>query len=226
VNLPKLYAIVDVEVSARAGWAPRDLARAYLAGGARLLQLRAKDLAGAAFLELATAIVQDARDVDGQVIINDRADIAVLSGAAGVHVGQDDLSVADARRLVGAGAIVGVSTHTHAQLEAALEQPISYVAVGPVFGTSTKATGYDPVGLQLIRDAAALAAPTGIAVVAIGGITLDRAQSVWGAGAASAAVITDLLSGDPSERVARFVQSALGVERAERGSPGADTRGR
>ena len=111
----KLYAIVDVDVCARVGWRPRDLARAYLTGGARLLQLRAKNLGGAAFLDLARAMVSDARGVDGKVIINDRADITVLSGAAGVHVGQDDLSVADVRRIVGAAAVVGLSTHTHAQ---------------------------------------------------------------------------------------------------------------
>jgi len=205
VSLPKLYAIVDAELCARGGWAPRELAQAYLAGGARLLQLRAKDLGGAAFLELATAMVNDARQVDGRVIINDRADIAVLSGAAGVHVGQDDLSVEDVRRIVGADAIVGLSTHTHAQLEEALSQPISYVAVGPVFGTSTKATGYEAVGLQIIRDAYAVASPKGMPVVAIGGITLDRVKSVWDAGAASAAVISDLLVDDPVARVARFV---------------------
>jgi len=204
VNLPKLYAIVDVEVCARVGWAPRDLARAYLSGGARLLQLRAKDLGGAAFLALATAIVGDARESGGQVIINDRADIAALSGAAGVHVGQDDLSVDDVRRIVGAEAIVGLSTHTHAQVEDAIGLAISYVAIGPVFGTVTKATGYDAVGLQMVRNAHALASARGIPVVAIGGITLERVNSVWDAGAASAAVISDLLVDDPAARVAQF----------------------
>jgi len=204
VNLPKLYAIVDVEVCARVGWAPRDLARAYLSGGARLLQLRAKDLGGAAFLALATAIVGDGQESGGQVIINDRADIAALSGAAGVHVGQDDLSVDDVRRIVGAEAIVGLSTHTHAQVEDAIGQAISYVAIGPVFGTVTKATGYDAVGLQMVRNAHALASARGIPVVAIGGITLERVKSVWDAGAASAAVISDLLVDDPAARVAQF----------------------
>ena len=204
MNLPKLYAIVDVEVCARVGWAPRDLARAYLSGGARLLQLRAKDLGGAAFLALATAIVGDARESGGQVIINDRADIAALSGAAGVHVGQDDLSVDDVRRIVGAEAIVGLSTHTHAQVEDAIGLAISYVAIGPVFGTVTKATGYDAVGLQMVRNAHALASARGIPVVAIGGITLERVNSVWDAGAASAAVISDLLVDDPAARVAQF----------------------
>ena len=205
----KLYAIVDVDVCARVGWRPRDLARAYLTGGARLLQLRAKNLGGAAFLDLARAMVSDARGVDGKVIINDRADITVLSGAAGVHVGQDDLSVADVRRIVGAAAVVGLSTHTHAQVEDAVRQPISYLAIGPVFGTSTKATGYKAVGLEMIRDAYARSSPHGIPVVAIGGITLDRVKSVWEAGAASAAVIGDLLVDDPAARVAQFVDADI-----------------
>jgi thiamine-phosphate pyrophosphorylase len=208
-NPATLYAIIDVDLCARAGWAPRALARAYLAGGARLLQLRAKDLGSASFLELATAMVSDAQGVGGQVIVNDRADIAVLSGAAGVHVGQDDLAVADVRSIVGAEAVVGLSTHSRAQLADAVRQPISYVAIGPVFGTATKATGYDAVGLQMIRDAHAIAAPQGIPVVAIGGITLDRVSSVWAAGAASAAVISDLLTDDPAERVAEFQRSGV-----------------
>jgi thiamine-phosphate pyrophosphorylase len=207
LNPARLYAIVDVDLCARRGWAPRELARAYLTGGARLLQLRAKELSGAAFLDLATAVVDDARAVGGQVIVNDRADIAALSGAAGVHVGQDDLTVDDARRIVGAEAVVGLSTHTHAQLEDGVGQSISYVAVGPVFGTSTKATGYDAVGLELVRDAYAIASPKGIPVVAIGGITLDRVASVWDAGAASAAVISDLLTDDPAARVGQFLES-------------------
>ncbi|HUE89572.1 MAG TPA: thiamine phosphate synthase [Vicinamibacterales bacterium] len=207
MSLPTLYAIVDVDACARAGWAPRDLARACLAGGARLLQLRAKELGGAAFLELATALVDDARRVGGRVIVNDRADIAALSGAAGVHVGQDDLSVSDARRIVGGEAMVGLSTHTHAQLQDALTQPISYVAIGPVFSTGTKATGYDAVGLEMVRDACALMSPGGIPVVAIGGITLDRVTSVWDAGAASAAIIGDLLTDDPAARVVQFLEA-------------------
>lgn len=205
-NPAKLYAIVDVETCVRAGWAPREVARAYLAGGARLLQVRAKNLGGAAFLELATAMVSDARPVGGQVIVNDRADLAALSGAAGVHVGQDDLTVADIRRIVGADAVVGLSTHSPAQLDEAVRQAISYVAIGPVFGTATKATGYDAVGLPMIRAAHAIASPRGIPVVAIGGITLDRISSVWTAGAASAAVISDLLSADPEARARQFVE--------------------
>ena len=112
------------------------------------------------------------------------------------------------RRIVGPHAIVGLSTHTRAQLEAALEEAISYVAIGPIFGTASKDTGYEAVGLTMIREAHAIAAPRNVPVVAIGGITLARAQSVWDAGAASVAVISDLLTDDPRARVAEFTRRA------------------
>jgi thiamine-phosphate pyrophosphorylase len=184
----------------------RDLARAYLAGGATVLQLRAKALASGALLELAAAMAEDARAAGGTVIVNDRADIAALAGA-GLHLGQDDLVPADARRVVGADAIVGFSTHTADQIDDALRQPLSYLAIGPVFATTTKDTGFAPVGLDMVARAAMLAAPQGIPVVAIGGITLDRAASVRGAGAASVAVITDLLVGNPEARVRQYLSA-------------------
>src|SRR6185295_1457198 len=112
------------------------------------------------------------------------------SKADGVHVGQEDLPPPAARALVGPDALVGLSTHTEAQIDAALDQPISYLAVGPIFGTSTKATGYDAVGLERVRYAAG----TARVVVAIGGITLETIADVIEAGATSAAVITDLLA--------------------------------
>jgi thiamine-phosphate pyrophosphorylase len=200
-----LHAIVDVEVTARAGWAPIDLARAYLDGGAQLIQLRAKPLASGPLLDLCDALVRAAVPFKGEIIVNDRADLAVLAGAAGVHVGQGDLPPADARRLVGPAAIVGFSTHTVAQIEAAIREPISYLAVGPVFRTRTKDTGYSAVGLELVSTAARLAGP--IPVVAIGGISIDSAESVLKAGATSVAVIGDLLSqGNPRGRVAAYLQ--------------------
>jgi thiamine-phosphate pyrophosphorylase len=204
VVFPRLYAIVDVDVAVRAGWTPRDLARAFLAGGARLLQLRAKALASGAYLDLALAVAADARAADAHLIVNDRADIALLAEAAGVHVGQDDLEPEDARRVVGAEAIVGWSTHSSAQIADALVRPISYVAVGPVFGTQTKDTGYSRVGLSLVHEAAQRAADT-LPVIAIGGITLDTAAGVIQAGAASVAVISDLLVGDPESRVRQYL---------------------
>jgi thiamine-phosphate pyrophosphorylase len=201
--LGPLHTIVDVDMAAQAGWAPLDLARACLDGGARLLQLRAKHLASGAFLTLCDGLVQAAAPYRASIIVNDRADLAVLAGAAGVHVGQEDLAPAQARRLLGPAAIVGFSTHTVAQIEAAVLEPISYLAVGPVFGTNTKDTGYSAVGLELVSTAVRLAGA--IPVVAIGGITLATAPAVWRAGAAAVAVISDLVSnGDPAARVASY----------------------
>jgi thiamine-phosphate pyrophosphorylase len=200
-----LHAIVDVDVATHAGWAPLDLACAYLDGGARLLQLRAKQLASGPLLKLCDGIVQAAARYNASIIVNDRADLAVLANASGVHVGQEDLAPADARQLLGPAAIVGLSTHTVAQIEAAVREPISYLAVGPVFGTRTKDTGYSAVGLHLVATAARLAGS--IPVVAIGGITLETASSVLDAGARSVAVIGDLLTrGTPQTRVAAYLQ--------------------
>src|SRR4030095_8539418 len=138
----RLHAIVDVDLAVRAGWTPIDLARAVLDGGAMLIQLRAKQLSSAAFLDLADAAVRLARPYQANIIVNDRADIALMSGAAGAHVGQDDLPPSAARRLMGEAAVVGLSTHSVAQVERALREPISYVGVGPVFGTRSPDTGY------------------------------------------------------------------------------------
>ena len=208
--MAKLQAIVDVEVAERVGWRPDDLARAYLDGGARFLQLRAKQLPAGLFLDLCDTVVRAAESYGAQVIVNDRIDLARVSGAAGAHVGQDDLPPADARLQLGPGAIVGFSTHSVSQVEAALHEPITYLAVGPVFGTSTKETGYTPVGLELVATAAKLVGDL-VPIVAIGGITLERAPEVVKAGAECVAVIGDLVaSGDPSSRVRAYLTALAG----------------
>ena len=115
-------------------------------------------LGGRDLLEAATAIVAPRRGGRRDVIVNDRADIARLSGAAGVHVGQDDLAARQVRAVLGPNAIVGLSTHTAEQVDRALREPVDYVAIGPVFGTGTKATGYKPVGLEAVGEAAVKAA--------------------------------------------------------------------
>lgn len=200
-----LHAILDVDVAARAGWAVAGLAHAFLDGGARLIQLRAKRLPSAPFLEHADALVRIAEPYRATVIVNDRVDIALLSGAAGVHVGQEDLAPDAARRLLGADAVIGRSTHTTTQIEAAAVRPVTYVAVGPVFSTQTKATGYEAVGLELVAHAVRMA--RGLPVVAIGGITLENAPLVLAAGASGVAVISDLLTGgDPKRRVAAYLR--------------------
>ena len=199
---PFLYPIIDTDVCHARGRAPLALAAAYVSGGARILQLRHKSGSSAAFLQLADSLVALARPAGAIVIINDRADIARLSGAGGVHVGQDDLSPADARAVAGATAVVGLSTHDAAQIEAALETDATYLAVGPIFGTTTKETGYSARGLDLLSHAAG----HGKLVVAIGGITLDRVPKLVAAGAAGVAVITDLLVGDdPETRTREFI---------------------
>jgi thiamine-phosphate pyrophosphorylase len=202
---PALHAVVDVEAAARAGWKPAELARAFLAGGATWIQVRAKRLSSADFLDLCDAVVRSASEHRATVIVNDRADLARLSGAAGVHVGQDDLSPSAVRRLLGPDAIVGCSTHTLDQFAAAVLAPASYIAVGPIFGTTTKDTGYAAVGLELVSAASARA--NGRPIVAIGGVTLENALSIIAAGAAAVAVISDLLvTNDPEGRTRAFLQ--------------------
>jgi thiamine-phosphate pyrophosphorylase len=207
VHLPRLYAIVDVDVCAREGREPADVARAFLSAGLTCLQLRAKSWESGPMLDLARTLVAEAGPA--LVIVNDRADVAAIAGASGVHVGQYDLAPTDVRRVVGPDSIVGLSTHTDEQLRAALAEPVSYVAIGPVHATATKDTGYDPIGLEGVRGAARLARERGLPLVAIGGITLERAPDVISAGADSVAVAADLLQGDPAARAGEFLR-ALG----------------
>jgi thiamine-phosphate pyrophosphorylase len=192
-----LYAIVDADVCAREGRAPVDVARAFLSAGAKLLQLRCKSWGSAAFLDLANTVIEDANQAGAAAIVNDRADVAALSHAHGLHVGQEDLSPVDARKVIGDEPLLGLSTHTRDQWESAVKDPICYIAIGPVFGTGTKATGYDAIGLETVTLASDAAAQAGLPAVAIGGITRNNAVSVIEAGAASVAVISDLLHGDP-----------------------------
>jgi thiamine-phosphate pyrophosphorylase len=206
VILPALTAIVDADVTAAHGWTVPEAARACLNGGARLLQVRAKRAPSGALLAWCDEIVAAAAPFGAAVVVNDRADIARMAGAAGVHVGQDDLPPAAARAILGPAAIVGLSTHTRKQVVSARREPITYLAVGPIFGSRTKDTGYEAVGLDLVRFAVA-AAGADVPAVAIGGVTLDRAEEVIAAGAASVAVIGDLFAtGDPEARTREYVE--------------------
>lgn len=195
----------------RSGWTLPDLADAYLAGGARFIQIRSKQSGSGVFLEMCEDLVGRARKAGATVIVNDRADIARLSGADGVHLGQEDLDPVIVRSMLGIAAIIGLSTHSQDQVRAAGQLPVDYIAVGPIFSTSTKETGYAAVGTKLVSDARAIlrdAHRGTIPVVAIGGITLDRAPEVIASGAASVAVISDLLStGDPETRVREYLRA-------------------
>jgi thiamine-phosphate diphosphorylase len=185
------------------------LADAYLAGGARFIQIRSKRASSAAFLSMCEDIIARTRGAGAIVVVNDRADIARLAEADGVHLGQDDVEPTAARRLLADQALIGISTHTAEQVRAALDQPVEYIAVGPVYGTSTKDTGHADVGTAFVTQAVAIVRESSRPrpVVAIGGITLDRARDVLEAGAASVAVISDLLStGNPETRVREYLQ--------------------
>jgi thiamine-phosphate pyrophosphorylase len=192
------------------------LADAFLAGGARFIQIRAKAAPGAAFLEMCEAVVERAHTAGAVVIVNDRADIARFSRADGVHLGQDDLSPAMARQVLGGQAIVGFSTHSIEQVHTASRLPVDYIAVGPIFGTTSKETGYGAVGTRLVSEARAVLTEAGLdtPIIAIGGITLERAATVIEAGASSVAVISDLLStGDPAARVRDYVTLGISTRR-------------
>ncbi|MGE0393220.1 MAG: thiamine phosphate synthase [Vicinamibacterales bacterium] len=199
----RLYVICDVDALEAASWEPVAFVDACLEAGASLFQLRAKRLDAGAFAALTRRVLARA-GTSATVIVNDRVDVALVTGAGGAHVGQEDLAPAAARAQLGDAAIVGVSTHTEAQLAEAARQPVSYVAVGPVFGTATKDTGYAPVGVELIARAREIAG-AGMPLVAIGGITPDRAADAVRAGADAVAVIGGLIGPQPGALVARYL---------------------
>lgn len=203
-RLCPLYAVVDAALALERGYEPVDLARRFLDGGAKLLQLRAKGDPSGRVFDWSLAIAEHAARAGAGFIVNDRADVAVMAGAGGVHVGQDDIPPAAVRRLAPSPFVIGLSTHSAAQIASAARESVDYLAIGPVFGTRTKDTGYEAVGLGLVQAASRNAA--GLPVVAIGGITLDNALSVIDAGASSVAVISDLLAtGDPQARVREYL---------------------
>ena len=202
-----LYSILDVSLCAAHGLAPLEALDAFLRGGAKLIQLRDKTPASGARLALADEVVRRCRAGGATILINDFVDIARMSGADGVHLGQEDMAVDDARGILGPDAQIGISTHGEQQIEAAAASSASYLAVGPIFSTLTKNTGYTARGLHLVRHAAAVGRP----VVAIGGMTLDRVPDVMRAGAAAVAVISDLLAGGNLESRTRQYLAALRV---------------
>lgn len=207
LKLPPLYAILDPEQT-RGRPAERVLA-ALLEAGVSILQLRVKSLPPVDFLELAKQARAVTRAHGCQLIINDRVDIALACGADGVHLGQDDLPLRAGRKLMGQK-IIGISTHDLDQARAAERDGADYIGFGPMFGTRTKATGYEARGpemLQQIRRAVTLP------IVAIGGITEDNVQEVWQAGADSAAIIGDVLhDNDPGAKALRILSQYRTVQ--------------
>lgn len=207
--LPRLYAILDLDASAARGIDSLILLHIWLDAGIRLVQLRAKSATLGPMLAIADAAVQASRPYGARIIVNDRADVAVLSEAHGLHVGQTDLQPVAARRIIGDQAWLGLSTHTDGQLAGALDEPISYVAMGPVYGTASKDAPDATVGLDGVKSAANLIRRRGrpLPLVAIGGITLATAPGVLAAGADAVAVISGLLSDAPAARAAEWVRA-------------------
>jgi thiamine-phosphate diphosphorylase len=206
-----LYVIVDADAAGRAGWTAPTCAAACLDAGARLLQVRAKDAPARDMLTWVEDLLRLAESYpDTLVFVNDRVDVAIAAGLPNVHVGQDDLPADDVRQMIGDVGHIGLSTHTRAQVEAARGAPVDYLAMGPVFGTDTKDTGYEAVGLGRVRMAVDVVQAAGLPwpVVGIGGITIERAPQVIEAGAAAVAVISAIFEGDgPAPQVRRFLRA-------------------
>jgi len=199
--LSPLYVILDAALLPND---PVEYLKKLMDAGARLFQYRNKTASARELLQASQALNVTARQENATFVVNDRPDIARLAWASGVHVGQEDVEVSAARAIVGPDALVGVSTHNLQQLAAAAESDADYIAIGPVFETRSKAKADPVVGLDLIRAARKLTAKP---IVAIGGITLERAKDVLQAGADSLAVISDIwTSRNPAARVKQYLE--------------------
>ena len=212
---PPLYAIIDAALLTTS---ELSFAEMMAESGVELLQYRNKRATSRELFEASQAIsarlsrLSESGAYAPRFIVNDRADIALLVNAHGVHVGQEDLSVEEARTVVGRESWVGVSTHSLEQLDAAEETSANYIAFGPIFPTSSKENPDPVVGLELLRKARQ---HTRKPLVAIGGITLERAAETFRAGADSVAVARDLIaSADPATRARLYLrEAALARER-------------
>jgi thiamine-phosphate pyrophosphorylase len=201
--LPRFYPILDTAAIERCGGNLPRVAEDLLTAGARIVQLRHKAHFTRDLYEKAAVIASLCGEAGALLVVNDRADVAMLLEAA-VHVGQDDLQPTDVRAIAGAERVVGFSTHNEAQLRAAAGEPIDYVALGPIFGTSSKDNPDPRVGVEELRRLKPLAH---VPLVAIGGITRETADDVWSAGADSIAVVGDLYP-DVRQRAEEWVQLA------------------
>ena len=201
-RLPRVYALTDVQLS---GFSHAKQIELLSFGGATLIQLREKQLPALEFYEQAKAAVVVAERCAVRLIINDRVDVAISVGAHGVHLGQDDLPPVAARKLLGETAIIGYSTHNVDQALEAVTLPIDYLAIGPIFQTTTKTDTSPVLGLEGLR--AVRSAIGDFPLVAIGGITHANAREAIEAGADSVAVISALLV--DSNRIAELTRSLI-----------------
>ncbi len=189
LQLPKIYPITDTAIS---GLSHAEQVKRLIAGGATLIQLREKQKAAGDWFPDALEAARLCRESGVTCIVNDRVDIALAIDADGVHLGQDDMPAAMARQLLGPGKIIGLSTHSIDQLEAALREEIDYAAIGPIFATSTKSDHDPTIGIEMLSKAAQTAGM--MPLVAIGGIKAGNLASIISAGAASAAKYSQFTS--------------------------------
>jgi len=214
-RLPLLYPIIDVRGQAPEPAGPGsptgalELARRLARAGVSLLQLRAKTLTSGALVTIAERALEILTPLGCRLIVNDRADLAKAAGAAGVHLGQEDLPVEAARRILGPDALIGLSTHSLAEVRAAVGLPVDYLGFGPVFDSPTKAGVREPRGLEPLAQ---VCREAHVPVVAIGGVTIGTAAAALQAGAASVAVISELerAGTDLEALVGRYLALAAG----------------
>lgn len=188
-HLPKLYPITDTTLSSLSH---AEQVKRLIAGGATFIQLREKSNSVRAFGTDAAEAISIARSAGASVIVNDLVDVALALGADGVHLGQTDMPVAAARKLLGDNAIIGFSTHNLEQVKAALDLPINYLAFGPIFPTQSKRNPDPVAGLDTLSMIKSL--NSHLPVVAIGGIDKSNVARVWSAGADSAAIISAIVA--------------------------------
>ena len=201
-NFPRFYAIIDAaQLEQRSPLAVFDL---LVSAGVEMIQYRNKEGSARQLFDISRQLADQAQECHATFIVNDRADVALVVGADGVHLGQEDLPVELARRLLRPGKIVGSSTHSITQVEEADRSSADYIAFGPVFTTQNKERPDPTVGLEGVRAARKA---TGKPLVAIGGITVENARGVIEAGADAVAVIGDLLKHpDVAARAQEFLQ--------------------
>jgi len=207
--LPRLYVILDAALITSP---ERDCAASLAEAGVRLLQYRNKSASARQYLKSSRELAETLVPRGVSFFVNDRPDVAFLAGASGVHVGQEDLDVEQTRRVIGRDRLVGVSTHNLEQFDRAATSSADYIAVGPIFGTSSKANPDPVVGLAFLRRVRGL---TEKPIVAIGGITLERAAAAIEAGADSVAVIGGILSAaDPAQRARQYIATLEAAKHA------------
>ena len=185
----KLYLVTDRDLSL--GRSLEEIVREAVAGGVTMVQLREKDAATGEFVELGRRLMSLLKPLGVPLIINDRVDVALAVDADGVHIGQSDMSYADARRLLGPDKIIGLSVENFEDLEAANKLDVDYIGISPVYGTPTKTDTAEPFGLEGLKEAVRLSLhPT----VAIGGMNVATAGEVIAAGADGVAVVSAICS--------------------------------